>query len=106
MAAIKFQLKLTPKASQDLNEIYDYISNNLNNDTAAQALLEKIEKSIMHLKVFPQLGSLVADLELKARGYRKIIVENYIVFYLINEAQESVVIMRVLFGRKEYQNLI
>lgn len=26
---------------------------------AVQALLEKIEKSIMHLKNFPQLGSLV-----------------------------------------------
>ena len=106
MEEIKFQLKFTPKASQDLDEIYNYISNNLYNETAAETLSEKIERSIMNLKDFPQLGTFVGDPELKERGYRKLIIENYIVFYLFNEIEGIVVIMRVLFGRQEYQNFI
>lgn len=106
MIEIKHRLKFTPKASQDLDEIYNYITNNLFNESAAETLLEKIEKSIMNLKDFLQLGTFVGDPELKAKGYRKLIIENYIVFYLFNEIEGVVIIMRVLFGRQEYQNFI
>ena len=48
-----YSLKLPPKASEDLDKIYSYISQELYAEIAAKNLLEKIETSIMRLQDFP-----------------------------------------------------
>ncbi|KJS86258.1 MAG: translation repressor RelE [Peptococcaceae bacterium BICA1-8] len=106
MKSNSFSLKFTPKAEEDLDEIYSYISTKLLAEDAANNLMDKIENSIMGLKEFPFSCSHVLDEPLKNRGYRKLIIENYIAFYLINEAEKQVVIMRVLYGASNYQNIL
>lgn len=101
-----YSLKFTPKAEQDLNEIYQYISTKLCADIAAQNLLNKIEKEIMQLKEFPYLSIQVLDETLKIKGYRKLIIDNYIAFYLVNEIDKQVVIMRILYGASNYFNIL
>ncbi|HET7579249.1 MAG TPA: type II toxin-antitoxin system RelE/ParE family toxin [Bacillales bacterium] len=101
----KYTVKIAPKAFEDLDEIYSYISDELYNEGAADSLLEKIETSIMRLKEFPFSCSFVTDEILKDKGYRKLIVENYIAFYLVRE-EKQVVVMRVLYGGQKYQDLI
>lgn len=101
-----YSLKFTPKASEDLEQIYSYISRKLFAEIAAGNLLEKIESSIMRLKYYPYSGSFVLDEPLKSRGYRKLIVDNYLVFYLVNEPEKQVVIMRILYGAQNYQDIL
>ncbi|ODA39978.1 hypothetical protein DSBG_3269 [Desulfosporosinus sp. BG] len=43
---------------------------------------------------------------LRNKGYRKLVVDNYIVFYLVNELERQVVIMRILYGAVNYQNML
>ena len=66
----------------------------------------KIETSIMRLKDFPFSCNYVADEFLKNNRYRKLIIDNYIVFYLVNEEEQQVIVMRVLYGRQKYQELL
>jgi addiction module RelE/StbE family toxin len=106
MSKNSYDLKFTPKASEDLEQIYSYISEKLFADTAANNLLEKIESSIKRLKDFPCSCSLVSDKLLNSKGYRKLIVENYIAFYLVNESKKQVVIMRILYGAQNYQDFL
>ena len=106
MADNKYTVKITPKTFEDLDEIYHYISTELDNDGAAANLLETIETSIMRLKGFPFSCSFVMDKFLKDKGYRKLIIENYIAFYRVNEEEKQVVVMRVLYGRQKYQDFI
>lgn len=101
-----YQLKFTQIANDDLDGIYRYISEHLVAPKAANDLMDNIETSIMKLKDFPYSGSLVTDDILKSLGYRKLIVKNYIVFHLIDEAEKQVVIMRVLYGAQQYENLL
>ena len=101
-----YSLKFTPKAHEDLDQVYSYISEKLFAELAADNLLERIESSIMRLKDFPYSGSLVLDEPLKNRGYRKLIVDNYMAFYLVDEMEKQVVIMRILYGAQNYQNLL
>lgn len=101
-----FNLKFSTKASDDLEQIYIYISEKLFADVAANRLLNKIESSIMRLMIFPYSCSFVLDDLLKSKGYRKLIVDNYIVFYLVNEIVKEVVIMRILFGAQNYQDIL
>ncbi len=102
----RYKIKITPKAEEDLNEVFSYISLELANNNAAKGLMSKIESSIMRLQAFPFSCSSVEDELLKEKGYRKLIIENYIVFYMVNELERHVVIMRVLYGRHKYQDLI
>jgi toxin ParE1/3/4 len=88
MAAHSYRLVFTPKAEEDLNEIYEYIFGTLANASAADNLASGIEKTVMRLKQYPFSGQYVMDEPLKTRGYRKVIVDNYLVFYLVNEAKE------------------
>ncbi|MEH7225216.1 type II toxin-antitoxin system RelE/ParE family toxin [Bacillus sp. JJ1566] len=106
MEKSEFEIKITPKAYEDLDEIYGYIANELYNEDAADNLLEKMETNIMRLKEFPFSCSYVRDEILKNKGYRKLIVDNYIIFHLVNESDKEVVIMRVLYGKQKYQDLI
>ena len=97
---------MTPKAADDLDNIYRYISEELFAASAASNILERIEKEILRLKEFPFSCNHVADEFLSNKGYRKLIVDNYIVFYLIEEEMEQVIIMRVLYGKQKYENLL
>lgn len=106
MESKEYSLKFTPKAEEDLDEIYGYIANNLFAPEAAENLMDKLENSILRLKAFPYSCSLVLDEPLKKRGYRKLIVDNYIVFYLVNEQEHQVIIMRILYGASNYKNIL
>ncbi len=46
MSENKYMLKFTPKAAEDLEDIYRYISEKLFAENSAIRLMERIEKSI------------------------------------------------------------
>ncbi len=102
----KYRIKFTPKANDDLDEIYSYIAGELYSADAADNLMYKIETSIMRLVDFPFSCSFVHDDILKEKGYRKLVIDNYIAFYIVDETEKQVVIMRVLYGRQKYQDII
>ena len=106
MATENYRIQFTPLAFADMDEIDGYITTTLYNVQAAERLISELEKSISQLRQFPRIGAEVEDAFLSARGYRKLVVDNYLVFYLINEPQRAVVIMRVLYGAREYHNLL
>ena len=101
-----YTIKMTPKAVDDLDNIYKYISEGLFAKFSATDILERIEKEIMRLRKFPFSCNYVADEYLRNKGYRKLIIDNYIVFYLIEEENKQVIIMRVLYGKQNYENLL
>lgn len=106
MSNKKFSLKFAPKAYEDIEEVYKYISEKLFAEVAANNLLEKIEESVMRLEEFPFSCNYVSDEVLKSKGYRKLIVDNYIVFYIVDEKNKKVVIVRILFGAQKYNDIL
>jgi len=77
----KNQINITEAAEQDIVEIIDYIAED--NPAAALKLAEKIEKSILRLEDFPLNGVIPKNRRLIRQGYRILIVENYLVFYVL-----------------------
>jgi toxin ParE1/3/4 len=69
-------------------------------------LLYRIETSIMRLRNFPYSCNFVVDEFLKNKGYRKLIVDNYVAFYLVDEIEKQVIILRILYVRQKYQGLL
>lgn len=101
-----YRIQYTPLAAEDINEIDVYISETLCNPDAAEKLLTKMEQQIRRLQQYPHLGYIVDDPYLASRGYRKLIVDNYLVFHLVDDANEVIIIMRVLYGTREYRDLL
>ena len=106
MSGKRYSLKFTQKAYKDLDGIFSYISETLSNQTAAENLIDRIEQSMLRLKDFPYSCSYVSDVHLRAKGYRKLIIDNFIAFYLVDERQNHVIIMRILYGAMKYQDLL
>ncbi|MEA1974140.1 MAG: type II toxin-antitoxin system RelE/ParE family toxin [Bacillota bacterium] len=66
MSKNKYTLKLTNKAKNDLDRIYNYISKDIDAEIAAKNLINNIESSLLRLEEFPYYCSSVND-EFKKR---------------------------------------
>lgn len=106
MPQIKYKIKFTNIANDDLGQIYNYSCEELAAEIAANNLLLKIESSIVRLSIFPESGSLVTDEILRNKGYHRLTVDNYLVFYLVDEENKQVVIVRILYGGRQYENIL
>jgi len=94
------KLKFTSKAKADMTGILDYISDNLYAPAAATKLIDKIEKSCQILTSSPLAGSIPRDDTLARKGYRMLVVDNYLVFYTVDDS--VVRIMHVVYGRRNF----
>ena len=96
-------ISITEAAEQDLAEIVEYISND--NPAAALKLAENIEQSILQLEDFPLIGSIPKNRRLTRKGYRILIVDSYLVFYVLLD-NETVEIRRIISGKRDYKFLL
>ena len=95
----------TSQAEQDLDNIVSYIVNILGNPSAA-ALLDDVEKYYSSLEDMPMLFEACRSPHLRALGYRKAGIRNYIMIYKVNESKKEVIILRFFHGRQDYEKLI
>jgi len=102
MPKARYQISLTEAAEQDLTEIVDYIADE--NPSAALKVIVRIEKNILKLEDFPLIGVVPRIRRLAKKGYRILIVDDYLVFYSIDD-NKIVEIRRILSGKRDYQFL-
>ena len=100
----KYIIEYSKNSKQDLIGIKKYIKYNLQEPNIANKLINKIKKEIEQLAINPELYSIIDDDFIKKREARKVIVNNYIVFYRIKN--NSVEIVRVLYGRRNWMKLL
>lgn len=97
-----YTYKLMPAAIKDLQEIGDYIANQLYAPESAVRLLDEIEEAVSTACEFPLSLPLINDSLLRMKGYRKIIVKNYIAFVLPDQQSEILNVMRVMYYARDY----
>lgn len=98
----KYTLRYLPVAQSDLIEIFDYIAED--SPTRAQSFVEKIDKRIELLEQQPLLGRVPRHPKLREYGYRVLIVESYLVFYIVHK--QTIEIHRVVHGLRNLDYLI
>ena len=97
-----FNLIISNTAAKDLSEIFFYLKNELSYPGSAKLLLKKIRKETSKLKKLPFLFPLVKDEILAARKIRKISIDNILIFYIINESNKTVSVIRILHARRDW----
>ncbi len=90
----KYRIDVSKSAENDLRDIVRYISAQLAAPEPALKMIETIEEAIIDLADIPRKYPLLQDERLSIMGYRKLIVQNYIVFYTIDACDEFVLILK------------
>jgi toxin ParE1/3/4 len=103
---MSFQVLLTDKANDQLNNIVNYIAGETQNIDIALNYLKKIEQSILELSEFPYIGVKPRYSILRKQGYRVLVIDRLLVFYKVKESSESVIIYAIFNEKQEYRNLI
>ena len=97
-----YNVKLTPRALQDLDSIYTYISQSLMEPDTALKLLSRLEEAIFSLEQLPQRGALRKTGAYANRGYRQLLVENYLAVYRIDEVNRQVILLTVQYSHRKF----
>jgi toxin ParE1/3/4 len=98
----KYTLRYLPVAVDDLISIFDWIADG--SPAIAAAFVEKLDHRIGNLKTHPFLGHVPRDEKLKNSGYRILVIESYLVFYIIRG--RTVEIHRVIHGSRNLEDII
>lgn len=101
-----YKLEFLPIAKNDIDNIIYYISINLGNKIAAVNLSKKFIDGANGILIFPY-GVPVYEIAGKLKNeYRRVRVNNYLMFYTINEEKKVITIVRVLYRKMDIENLL
>ena len=100
--ANKYILRYLPAAVDDLISIFDWIAD----DSPAQAadFIAKLDQGIGSLTMHPFLGHIPRDDKLKSSGYRVLVIESFLAFYIVRG--RTVEIQRVVHGSRNLDDII
>ena len=98
------KIDYSPRALQDMDDIWDYIAKELKNPIAAKRTIDRITTDISRLKQSPFMGPALSSISSFDSDFRFLVSGNYMVFYQVDDA--VITVARVLYGRRNYPELL
>lgn len=92
-------------AFDDLREIYTYIANELLVPETAAAQVSRIRKAIRSLDFMPARCGFVEWEPWHSMGMHQLPVDNFIVYFLVDDEAGVVTIARVLYGARDIEEV-
>lgn len=102
----EWKIILSPEFKQEFRDILSYVENILLAPDTAKKLAERILDKVEKLGDMPKRFALVENEPWRSRGLRKLIVDNFIVFYFPNENTKEVAIFHVFYGGRNIDELL
>lgn len=103
---MSYNVVITQDAQDEVRGIFEYIAFNLLVPDTAKKQTRRIIDAIHSLSEFPERNAVYEMEPWKSRGLRKLIIDNYIAFYIINENQKEVVVLHVFYGGRDIGKLL
>lgn len=94
----------SPEALNDLDDIWNYITSELCNPSAAEKTIDGIIGAISNLCQFPETGTVLRFADGINSGYRFVQYEKYMAFYRIKST--NVFIDRVIYAKRDYMKIL
>lgn len=103
----KYSYQFTKSAKNDLEQILHYIKVELNNPTAATSFINKFQESVTNIQLFPNSWPKVINKFLPEYIIiRKKLINNYILYYSVNDNLKSIIILRIIFSHRNTDNIL
>ena len=98
----QYRVLITDEALNDMESIYEYIAEELLAPDTAMGQYNRIADAIETLDQMPERIKLMESEPEKTRGLRKLIVDNYAVFFIVED--DTVIVTNVLYGASDIEN--
>ena len=93
----RYKVKINPKAIRELDSIYQYIANEKLAPENAKGQVDRIKKAILNLDTFPQSHQERNEGRYALKGYRQLLIDNYIIIFRIDEINKFVYIVTIQY---------
>lgn len=93
----KYKVRINPKAIRELDSIYKYIANEKLAYENAKVQVDRIKKAVLNLDTFPQSHQERNEGRYAGKGYRQLLIDNYIVIFKINEQEKIVYVITIQY---------
>ncbi|MBQ4515007.1 MAG: type II toxin-antitoxin system RelE/ParE family toxin [Anaerolineaceae bacterium] len=100
-----YTYQIIADAENDIDEIVKHISVVLSNPEAAEKFLADLEQKLEQLCEMPKMGKIVENEFNKRKDFRRVIINNYDLYYFINDEDRIINVLRVVSARRD-QHLI
>lgn len=98
---MSYEIRMTPQAQDDLRSIFEYIAFTLQSPQNAAGQLDRLEESIDSLEQMPERFRMYDKEPWRSRNLRIMPVDHYLVFYIPNREEETVTVIRVIYGGRD-----
>ncbi len=96
------EIIFTREANHNFLDLLEYLTNTDSQNT--YKIFNSISTAIDSLKEFPYIGVFPKETELEQKGYRILIVEKYLIFYVVNS--DIIEIRYLIHGSRAYWQLV
>lgn len=103
---MSYHVHVTKAAKQDLFRTADYIDINLKNPAAADRLFAQAKEKMLGLGNFPQKFPVIDDPVLSSWGIRYLVIHHYLAFYVVDDASQTVDVVRFLYGKSNWCSIL
>ena len=101
----KYAYKFTQKAETDLDDILRYIGEELSNPSAAATFARKLFEAIDNVRNFPLSAMLLDNEFLSDKNVRRVVVDNYVMYYTVRQSEQTVYIVRIVYGKRNLEEI-
>ena len=98
---MKYEVVTTAQAVADLRAIFEYIAYELLAGENAIKQLNRLEEAILSLGEMPERYHLYDKEPWRERNLHIMPVDNYLVFYIPQDDDKTVTVIRVMYGRRD-----
>ena len=102
----RYRVQYSPAAYEDLRAVYRYIALELQAEETAQHQTTRIRRAVRTLDRFPRRHPTVDWEPWMSMGIYKVPVDNYYVFYRVNEDRATVTVLRIFYAGRDIENII
>lgn len=98
----KYRVKVSPKAIRELDNIYEYIAKEKLSPEHAKGQTERIKAAILSLNAFPESHQERNVGRYANKGYRQLLINNYIVIFRIDKVSRIIYVITVQYQGKNF----
>lgn len=103
---MSYFVRISDQAEKDLRSIFEYIAFELQSVQNAVGQLDRLETAIASLSEMPERWIRYDKEPWFSRGLRRMVVDNYLVFYIPDKDDRMVTIIRVMYGRMDVDRVL
>lgn len=93
----KYKINLSPRAFREIDDIFSYIALEKMSPKNAKGQTDRIWAALKKLDTFPQSHQERTEGRYARKGYRQLLIDNYIAIFRIDEAAKTVYIVTVQY---------